>query len=925
MDIKFDVVGTKQGKGPWVPCSESDHREMSSSASCAEPTASGTNCSTTSNELELDDDEVDDDDDGQETGDICDRTESHTEQQSTDVRMESHSQSPIQAPDLADSCETNVRSICSSSGHQIQSASDMLSDGIVDPAHFSNCRITASVIMSLMNENHIPNEALAFPVRNGRVCSRSWFFADMPDGDKRVRKWLSYSKSTDSLFCIDCLLFAGPSSSDTWTRKGYTDWSHATRDIPAHESSAEHHAAEVARFMWSGSNPITDHMLREQQSMINRNRRVVYVSIKCLRYLSSEMEAIRGHDTYDGKFLHLFREFAEFEASAASYLEMLDGIRSHEYRSKPEVNLLSPLNCRRLLITMRDMIVKKVVADINSTRVCSLISDGTQDQSKMEAQCVLLRYLESSSCGLRPVERLVDIFTTGDTAGVVLSRRIEQTLSRVHVPLEWLVGQSYDGAGNVRGKYSGLKKHILEIAPRAVYVWCNAHRLNLVIEAVLKCSSDICNALGTVQELYNFFLGHKRHSILLQMQQDESENTRVKALKRVSDTTRSWRSAEDGTATVLDCYDSIAAALQTLAADSADPRTTASANGLLVKVQDSRFILTTIFLQHIFRITGPVSRMLQSKSADLSVAATLVDNCIKKLTKKRDNVDHFFTKLRQEAADFCTNHGIKSQLKDRRSRMKKRMADEQCDDECIQDTEQAFKVEVVVRGIDVTLEQLKDRFSNEDVAFLREIQLFSPAALVSSKSISATDVENICKVYGLDADLIARERNSFAPVYRSMSSLVNVSDLSLAASRQKNRSKDKDLNERQQNDSGDDSEDEAESGASSMRWLEHSFVKPLRALEQLSSFPNLLCLMKILVTLAVTSCSAERVMSRVRIIKNRLRSTMDDEWFSSLTILASESDIMGSLQVNDIIDSFALCSPKLQNILGVHAVPCDKQ
>jgi len=56
---------------------------------------------------------------------------------------------------------------------------------------------------------------------------------------------------------------------------------------------------------------------------------------------------------------HLFREFAEFEASAASYLAMLDGIRSQEYRNKPEVNLLSPLNCRRLLITMRDMVVKK--------------------------------------------------------------------------------------------------------------------------------------------------------------------------------------------------------------------------------------------------------------------------------------------------------------------------------------------------------------------------------------------------------------------------------------------------------------------------------------------------------------------------------------------------------------------------------------
>ena len=80
----------------------------------------------------------------------------------------------------------------------------------------------------------------------------------------------------------------------------------------------------------------------------------------------------------------------------------------------------------------------------------------------------------------------------------------------------------------------------------------------------------------------------------------------------------------------------------------------------------------------------------------------------------------------------------------------------------------------------------------------------------------------------------------------------------------------------------------------------------------------LLCLLKILVTIAVSSCSAERVMSRVKIIKNRLRSTMNDDWFSSLTILASERDVMDSLAATDIIDTFAQCSSKLQNMLGVH-------
>ena len=89
----------------------------------------------------------------------------------------------------------------------------------------------------------------------------------------------------------------------------------------------------------------------------------------------------------------------------------------------------------------------------------------------------------------------------------------------------------------------------------------------------------------------------------------------------------------------------------------------------------------------------------------------------------------------------------------------------------------------------------------------------------------------------------------------------------------------------------------------------------MRALDELSSFTNLSCLMKILATIAVTSCSAERVMSRVKIIKNRLRSTMLDDWFSALTILASERDIVDSLNSDEVIDQFAMLSDKLQKIL----------
>jgi len=65
------------------------------------------------------------------------------------------------------------------------------------------------------------------------------------------------------------------------------------------------------------------------------------------------------------------------------------------------------------------------------------------------------------------------------------------------------------------------------------------------------------------------------------------------------------------------------------------------------------------------------------------------------------------------------------------------------------------------------------------------------------------------------------------------------------------------------------------------------------------------------VSIAITSCSAEWAMSRVRIIKHHLRSTMFDDWFSALIVLSAEKDLLESLAIDDIINRFAHCSSTL--------------
>jgi hypothetical protein len=161
-------------------------------------------------------------------------------------------------------------------------------------------------------------------------------------------------------------------------------------------------------------------------------------------------------------------------------------------------------------------------------------------------------------------------------------------------------------------------------------------------------------------------------------------------------------------------------------------------------------------------------------------------------------------------------------------------------------------------------------------------------------------IAEICEFYGLAAAELARERNDFIQVYSDLESLVTMG---------------KNVNHDQSEKLDDDDDCDTEEPESDVNWMMQSFIKPLRIVQQISSYPHLSSLYKVLSTLAVSSCSAERVMSRIRIVKNRLRSTMVDDYFSALLVLSAEKDVLDKIVINDIINRFAAMSTPLRKHL----------
>lgn len=71
-----------------------------------------------------------------------------------------------------------------------------------------------------------------------------------------------------------------------------------------------------------------------------------------------------------------------------------------------------------------------------------------------------------------------------------------------------------------------------------------------------------------------------------------------------------------------------------------------------------------------------------------------------------------------------------------------------------------------------------------------------------------------------------------------------------------------------------------------------------------STFPNVEIVLRIYLVLMASNCSGERSFSKLKLVKNRLRTTMNQDRLSNLIRMSIESDILRELNTEAIIDKF---------------------
>lgn len=172
------------------------------------------------------------------------------------------------------------------------------------------------------------------------------------------------------------------------------------------------------------------------------------------------------------------------------------------------------------------------ISDVKSAKYFTIILDETADISCCEQVSISFRYVEED---LTVQEQFVGFYETNRTTGEVLHNIVKDVLMRFNLNISNLRGQCHDGASNVR---FGLSSRILEDEPRALYIHCVAHRLNLVVTDAMNGINSFTDFIDVVQEIFNYFSkSHRRWDNLMTLSKSasrlESNKFNIELLKEL--------------------------------------------------------------------------------------------------------------------------------------------------------------------------------------------------------------------------------------------------------------------------------------------------------------------------------------------------------------------------------------------------------
>ena len=693
--------------------------------------------------------------------------------------------------------------------------------------------------------------------------------------------WLAYSQYFDAAFCVPCVCFGFECGKNGdrlmklvkspltfWTTSALRLRKHSRGKCETHNYSVITMAGFMAN-MKRETVPIDQQLNRQIQQQIDENREKIKSIVKTVIFCGQHNFALRGRrddDVDDTTLTGNFQALLDFRVDSGDTKlkeHFENAPRNATYRSKTIQN--------EMIVTVGKYILSKISSEIKAAKFFAILADEAADISNKEHLSLVLRFVDSAN-NIR--EEFIGFYLCENgTTGEAVSNMIMKAIEEQGLSMNDCRGQSYDGAGNMAGKYQGAATRLQGQFSKALYVHCMSHRLNL-------CVADTCslpmvrNMMGTIRKLSDFFHNApKRQALLVKKIKTLLPDSNHTVLINVCRTR--WVARLDGFDRVVELLVPVVATLDDIGLNnndegdvgggnwSADSRNDAQALGNAITFS---FVVTLVIVRYILDLTRPVTVKLQRKEMDLLKAEQEISLLKKNLEDLRTNVDLKHHELYLEAVQLANAVG----LEPNRPRVVQRQIHR--DNLPTADIESYYRANLTVVFLDHSLQQLEARFPPMTYRCYQGISIV-PSILLANLAGWRAAVQIFCHHYSLD--------------------IPNVAGLSAELDLWENMWREK-----------------KEEGGE----IPDRVSTTLKLVDQ-ASFPNIHTILVILATIPVTSCSCERSISSLRLLKNYLRNTMGQSRLNGLALMHAHKSL--PLDLNQIIDLFASLHPRRMRMANI--------
>ena len=687
--------------------------------------------------------------------------------------------------------------------------------------------------------------------KQNRVFQRRWF---------SDHKWLSYCLTHNAVFCFYCrkvtsqggITFSKRGDS-TFITTGFSNWKKGKEKFRDHELSQVHNEAVLKHE--SSTRPgvleIANNALKKDQK---ERREKLMKQLQSLRFLLRQGLAVRGHsDTDEGNLYQLMK----LQAVGSSQLQTW--LNDKKYQSPEIVNEQIQL--------MSKQVLRSLLINIKEQPFYGIIADETTDISGKEQLAISLRWVTSS---YEIHEDLIGLVYVETTDACTLKTVIQDSLIRCGISLSSCRGQAYDGAANMAGHLRGVAARIQAEEPKALFVHCLAHSVNLCLQECGRQSKVIRDGLSLVNEICNFIKSSpKRLSLFERMKIESGMSSSLPSLKPLCPTR--WTVRTGAVLSVLKNYAIVQEELEHLGQGSGD--SSAKATGLSINMEQFQSFFGLKLSYMVFVAVEQLATTLQSKSITANLCSQSGQAATQFLERQRsvESFENFYENVLADSKDVTNEPKLP-----RKKRIPHRI-DEGSIGHQPQTPKEYFKQQYF-EALDILINELRRRFQQGSLSVLHEIEQI---IIKSCNGIVAKPSDEIIAKYKSDINF-----KKLLPQLAMMPEL-------LKAANQENSTKIKEV---------------TSIGTVCDMMNDTSIGKVM--------FSEVHQLIRLYLTVPMTSATAERTFSALRRLKNYLRSTMTQERLNHVMLLHTHKDKTDELELTQIAKDFISFNERRTGFFG---------